>query len=206
MPGLQCFFRADFRGPWASAHTLPIPLAQPSLFTFCPPVGSSPFCPRVFACLFTQNASLIPQPTPLPRDLRPLYPSRPCFHDRLVTPSTTGFLTALRVVNNTTRHVVLLLACKFHEGRVSVYRVPCYNLILHRKKKERKKVKSQSCPTLCDPMDCSLPGSFVHGIFQARILGGLPFPSPGDLPNSGIEPGCPALQADALPSEPPGKP
>ena len=33
---------------------------------------------------------------------------------------------------------------------------------------------------------------------------GLPFPSPGDLPNPGIEPGCPALQADALPSEPPG--
>ena len=29
---------------------------------------------------------------------------------------------------------------------------------------------SQSCPTLCDPMDCSLPGSFVHGILQARIL------------------------------------
>ena len=35
---------------------------------------------------------------------------------------------------------------------------------------------------------------------------GLPFPSPGDLPNPGIEPGFPALQADALPSEPPGKP
>ena len=33
---------------------------------------------------------------------------------------------------------------------------------------------------------------------------GLPFPSPGDLPNPGIEPGCPALWADALPSEPPG--
>ena len=29
---------------------------------------------------------------------------------------------------------------------------------------------SQSCPTLCDPMDCSLPGSSVHGIFQARVL------------------------------------
>ena len=29
---------------------------------------------------------------------------------------------------------------------------------------------AQSCPTLCDPMDCSLPGSFVHGIFHARIL------------------------------------
>ena len=34
---------------------------------------------------------------------------------------------------------------------------------------------------------------------------GLPFPSPGDLPNPGIEPGSPALQADALTSEPPGK-
>ena len=28
----------------------------------------------------------------------------------------------------------------------------------------------QSCPTLCDPMDCSLPGSIIHGIFQARVL------------------------------------
>ena len=35
---------------------------------------------------------------------------------------------------------------------------------------------------------------------------GLPFPSPGDLPNPGIELRCPTLQADALPSEPPGKP
>ena len=35
---------------------------------------------------------------------------------------------------------------------------------------------------------------------------GLPFPSPGDLPNPGIEPGSPTLQADTLPSEPPGKP
>ena len=34
----------------------------------------------------------------------------------------------------------------------------------------------------------------------------MPFPSPGDLPDPGIEPGSPALQADALPSEPPGKP
>ena len=35
---------------------------------------------------------------------------------------------------------------------------------------------------------------------------GLPFPSPGDLPDPGIEPGSPALQADSLPSKPPGKP
>ena len=43
----------------------------------------------------------------------------------------------------------------------------------------------------------------IHGILQARIL---PFPSPGDLPNPGIEPRSPALQADSLPTEPPGKP
>ena len=64
----------------------------------------------------------------------------------------------------------------------------------------------QSCPILCDPMDCSPPGSSVHGILQARILEWVPFPSPGDLPNPGIKPRSPALQADSLPSEPPGKP
>ena len=62
---------------------------------------------------------------------------------------------------------------------------------------------AQSCPTLCDPMDCSSPGSSLHGILQARVLEGLPFPSPGDLPDPGIEPGFPASQANALTSEPP---
>ena len=55
------------------------------------------------------------------------------------------------------------------------------------------KVKSQSCLTLCDSMDCNPPDSSVHGIFQARYWSGLPFPSPGDLPDPGIEPGSPAL-------------
>ena len=58
---------------------------------------------------------------------------------------------------------------------------------------------------LFDPMDCSPPGSSVHGILQARILEGVVIPSPGDLPDSGIEPGSPELRADSLPSEPPGK-
>ena len=54
-----------------------------------------------------------------------------------------------------------------------------------------------------------------HGLTPARLLcpcgflgkktSGLPFPSPGDLPNPGIEPGSPALQTDSLPSEPPGQ-
>ena len=65
---------------------------------------------------------------------------------------------------------------------------------------------ARSCPTLCDPMNSSLPGSSVDEILQARILSGLPFPSLADLPNPGIELGSPALQADSLPSEPPGNP
>ena len=44
------------------------------------------------------------------------------------------------------------------------------------------------------------------GFSRQECWSGLPFPSPGDLPDPEIEPGSPALQADALPSEPPGKP
>ena len=44
------------------------------------------------------------------------------------------------------------------------------------------------------------------GFSRQECWSGLPFPSPGDLPDPGIEPGSPALQADALPAEPPGKP
>ena len=60
---------------------------------------------------------------------------------------------------------------------------------------------AQSCPTLCDPMDSSLPGSSVHGIFQARTPEWVAISSPRDLPNPGMEPGSPALQADSLPAE-----
>ena len=44
------------------------------------------------------------------------------------------------------------------------------------------------------------------GFFRQEYWSGLVFPSPGDLPDPGIKPGSPVLQADALPSEPPGKP
>ena len=65
-----------------------------------------------------------------------------------------------------------------------------------------KVLVAQSSPTLCDPMDCSPPGSSVH-------WSGLPFPSPGNLLDPGIEPTSPvssALLADSLPTELPGKP
>ena len=58
---------------------------------------------------------------------------------------------------------------------------------------------AQSCPTLCDPMDLST------GFSRQEYWSGLPFPSPRDLPNPGIKPGSPTMQADSLPSEPSGK-
>ena len=48
--------------------------------------------------------------------------------------------------------------------------------------------------------------SLSMGFSRQEYWSGLPFPSPGDLPNPGIEPGSPASEADALTSEPPGKP
>ena len=48
---------------------------------------------------------------------------------------------------------------------------------------------TQSCLTLCDPMDCSLPGSSVHGILQARILERVAIPFSRYLPEPGIKPG-----------------
>ena len=70
-------------------------------------------------------------------------------------------------------------------------------------------VKSfQLCLTLCDPMDCSLPGSPVHGILKARILELVALPSLRDLPYPGIKPTSlsPAWQTGPLPLVPLGKP
>ena len=60
--------------------------------------------------------------------------------------------------------------------------------------------------SLCGHMDCSPQGSFVHGIFQAKILEWLPFPSPGDLPNPGIKRASPAFAGRFFTTAPPGKP
>ena len=60
---------------------------------------------------------------------------------------------------------------------------------------------SHQCLTLCDPMDCSSPGSSVHGILQARVLERVAIPSSRDLPNPDIKPvspASPALQEDSL--------
>ena len=55
---------------------------------------------------------------------------------------------------------------------------------------------AQSCPTLCDPMNCSPPGSSLHGIPHARILEWVAISFSRVLPNPGFEPGSPAFQED----------
>ena len=72
---------------------------------------------------------------------------------------------------------------------------------------ERKKVKSFSCVQLfVTPWTVAYqaPPSMVFS--RQEYWSGLPFPSLGDLPDPGIQPRLPVLQADTLPSEPPGKP
>ena len=66
------------------------------------------------------------------------------------------------------------------------------------KKKERE--VTQSCLTLCDPMDCSLPGSSVHGIFQARVLGvSCRFLLQGIFPTQGLNLGLPHYRQTLYP-------
>ena len=69
------------------------------------------------------------------------------------------------------------------------------------------KVKSLSCVRLFPTQwNVAYQAPLSMEFSRQEYWSGLPFPSPGDLPNPGIKPGSPLLQADTLPSEPPGKP
>ena len=81
--------------------------------------------------------------------------------------------------------------------------VGCHFLLQCRKVKSESEV-AQLCPTLPDPMDCSLPGSSVPGILRARILEWVAMPSFRGSSNPGIGPGSPSRQANSLPAELPG--
>ena len=74
------------------------------------------------------------------------------------------------------------------------------------KGKERKRSRSLSgVRRFATPWTVAYQAPPSMGFPRQECWNGLPFPSPGDLPDPGIEPRSPALQADALPSEPPGK-
>ena len=65
---------------------------------------------------------------------------------------------------------------------------------------------AQSCPSLCDPVDCSRPDPSVHGIPQAIILEWVAILSQGNLPDAGIESVSPVLAGRFFTTEPSGKP
>ena len=99
-----------------------------------------------------------------------------------------------------------------HQGTSECWRSPAHDgpagagELLRKHPEESESEGAQWCPTLCDPMDCSPPGSLSMGFSRQEYWSGLPFPSSGDLPNPVIDSGSPALQADALWSEPPRSP
>ena len=77
---------------------------------------------------------------------------------------------------------------------------------MNMKVKESESEVAQSCPTLATPWTVAYQASPSMGFSRQEYRSGLPFPSPGDLPDPGIKLRSLALQADSLPSEPPGKP
>ena len=71
---------------------------------------------------------------------------------------------------------------------------------------KEKQSYSHSRVWLCDPVDCSPSSPLFMEFSKQEYWSGLPFPSPGDLPDPGLEPGSPTLQEDSLPTELLGKP
>ena len=65
---------------------------------------------------------------------------------------------------------------------------------------------AKSCPTLATPRTVACQAPLSTGFSRQEYWSGLPLPSPGDLPDAGIEPGSPALQTDSLPNDLRGKP
>ena len=84
-----------------------------------------------------------------------------------------------------------MLTFAIHEVSKNISSIKCYF--------------AQSCPTLCDPMDCNPPVSSVHGVLQARVLRWVAVPFFKGSSQPGMESRFPALQTDSLLPETPGK-
>ena len=79
------------------------------------------------------------------------------------TKTNSKFVKGLNVRAKTTKLLEKKKQVNLHDHELG-------NNFLHMTSKAKQVLVTQSCPTLCDPMDCSPPGSSVHGILQARIL------------------------------------
>ena len=203
---------------WGNRNSIPNKLAQPLLgsgtggrrtthLDVCgvPTFGELNLCrhPSLKLTFIVQLSSIFTksfQPHSLAQQIKEFFKSWTC---RLVVIHFLfGTLASFAVQNPD-----LVLKAQLKRGRKVNYlakSIRQVHLKLTQYCKSTMLLVAQSCLTLCDSMNCSPPGSSVHGIFQARILKWVLFPSPGDLPDPWNEPGSPALQVDSLPSEPPG--
>ena len=102
-----------------------------------------------------------------------------------------------RIVSQLTRENTVLISCNVTWIRELKIPWRMYALCI---------LVTQLCLTLSDPMDYSLPGFSIHGIFQAKILEQVAIPFSRGSSDPGIKPRSPALQVISLPPEPPGKP
>ena len=110
---------------------------------------------------------------------------------------TNHFLNVLSSRFQSITHKLSLLTKLYYSYLLTICSQSCYTL---------KVLVAQWCLTLCDPWTVAHQAPLGMEWSRQGYWSGLPFPSPGDLPNPGIEPRSPALQADSLPSELPGKP
>ena len=107
--------------------------------------------------------------------------------------------------------IKLLEQCLIHSEchlrmQVCVYIYICFFFFLPLEVKKVKVLVAQRCLTLCDSQTGTRQAPLSMGFYRKEYWTGLPFPSPGDLPDPGVKPRSPALQVDSLLSEPPGKP
>ena len=118
-------------------------------------------------------------------------------HVRLfTTPWTTACQASLSITNS--QSLLKLMSMEVM--------MPSNHLILCHPQVKWVSEVAQSCPIFATLWTVAYQASPSMGFSRQEYWSGLPFPSPGDLPDPGIEPGSPALEADALTSDPPGKP
>ena len=133
---------------------------------------------RILSCLLMVRS----QSSKLPRNAVPNSPwplCNPCFSSPLETSTMPQSAVSLRDEPSSSREALSWGSLSSRAHMLSCVRAP-----------------SLSRVRLCNPMDCSPPGSSVHAISQARILEWVAISSSRGFPNPGIEPESPALQAD----------
>ena len=200
LPGFS--WRIQAGGQWGHQSLLPLLLFHFLQTCFCK--GGMGFCCVLITLLnlqYHRNHKYVPNlvhcslPNSKQGDTVHIYP---IINQRLMTYSIPYFhASLLRIQLNFSTMLLLqhqFCVAKWLQG-------PSANT-----ESESESEVAQLCPTLCNPAAVAYQAPPSMGFSRQEYWSGLPFPSPGDLPNPGIKRGSSALQTDTLLSEPPGKP